>query len=426
MSFRIAVFLAFISCLPVAAGAQSHQHEMFSKVLGDGWHLAGMAQARPTFNKTWSQKGTTHFDVASTHLTHTAVMLNLESTSRRLVLRLTTNFEGLTQRDGEVTLGSWGNGFIDSRHPHHLLHEAMASFNVFSSNGGGLSLSAGQGFAPYGTDDPMGRPSAKYPTNHHLSQIPERFTLNAAWSKGAWILEAGVFGGSHSESPYDLSHIKSFGDSWSTRVSRRFGETAMGDGLWEFSLSHARVSHTASHKSALFNGALRYNGRVANDQRLSGLMEYSWSDPSENHMRGYWSFLTEAQWSTGKHNPYARFETSIRPEFQRGDGISSSFFRYGHHKMANGATAWSILSLGYGFASGIGPVSIRPFVEGQIISVANERGNLIPRDLLGADSFTGVTVGMRLYFGGNPMRMGRYGILDPMTQMGRMQSMSGM
>ena len=36
-----------------------------------------------------------------------------------------------------------------------------------------------------------------------------------------------------------------------------------------------RVSHTASHKSALFNGALRYNGRVANDQRLSGLMEYS-------------------------------------------------------------------------------------------------------------------------------------------------------
>ena len=153
------------------------------KVLGDGWHLAGMAQARPTFNKTWSQKGTTHFDVASTHLTHTAVMLNLESTSRRLMLRLTTNFEGLTQRDGEVTLGSWGNGFIDSRHPHHLLHEAMASFNVFSSNGGGLSLSAGQGFAPYGTDDPMGRPSAKYPTNHHLSQIPERFTLNAAWSR---------------------------------------------------------------------------------------------------------------------------------------------------------------------------------------------------------------------------------------------------
>ena len=94
--------------------------------------------------------------------------------------------------------------------------------------------------------------------------------------------------------------------------------------------------------------------------------------------------------------------------------------------MANGATAWSILSLGYGFASGIGAVSIRPFVEGQIISVANERGKLIPRDLLGADSFTGVTVGMRLYFGGNPMRMGRYGILDPMTQMGRMQSMSGM
>ena len=132
MSLVIAVLLTFISCLPVAAGAQSHQQEMFSKVLGDGWRLAGMAQARPTFNRTWSQEGNTHFDVASTHLTHTAVMLNLESTSRMLVIRLTTTFEGLTQRDGEVTLGSWGNGFIDSRHPHHLLHEAMASFNVFS------------------------------------------------------------------------------------------------------------------------------------------------------------------------------------------------------------------------------------------------------------------------------------------------------
>ena len=33
------------------------------------------------------------------------------------------------------------------------------------------SLSAGKGFAPFGTDDPMSRPIFRYPVNHHLAQI---------------------------------------------------------------------------------------------------------------------------------------------------------------------------------------------------------------------------------------------------------------
>ena len=37
-----------------------------------------------------------------------------------------------------------------------------------------LSLTAGKGFAPFGTDDPMSRPVLRYPVNHHLAQILER------------------------------------------------------------------------------------------------------------------------------------------------------------------------------------------------------------------------------------------------------------
>ena len=426
MKSRYATICMLIWCFPASVGAQATKHKMFSMTSGDGWLLTGMAQARPILTKSWSAAGDTPFDTEALYLTHTSAMLNLESPSRRFVLRFTPNFEGLTLSDGELNIGSWGNGFIDSRHPHNLFHEAMVSFNAFDSGGGGFSLSAGKGFVPYGTDDPMGRPPVKYPTNHHLSQVLERFTLNAVWSKGAWILEGGVFGGSHSQGPYDLSNIESFGDSWSTRVTRRFGKTAMGGWSWELSASHARIHHGKSHKNALYNGALRFDAPVENGQHIYGLMEYSRSTPAGNHEHGYWSFLTEAQWSTGPHTPYARFETSIRPEFSRGGGMEPSFFRYGHHAKLKGATGWSILSLGYGFTSGGNSVSITPFVEGQIFHVTSARGDVTPMNLFGAERLAALTVGARLHFGGDPMRMGRYGILDPVTSMTGMPVMSNM
>src|SRR5690606_34980716 len=113
-------------------------------------------------------------DETGLYLTQLAVMFNVESPASRVVLRSTLNLEGLTQSDGELTFGAWGEGFLDKRHPHTLVHELMLSANLWRFGGGSLSVSVGKGFAPYGTDDPMSRPVAKYPTNHHLSQILER------------------------------------------------------------------------------------------------------------------------------------------------------------------------------------------------------------------------------------------------------------
>ena len=178
----------------------SMQHSMATHTFDNGWRVLGMGQVFPiaTLGRAASASPLRDWGV---YLTQPAAMINLESPSRALALRVTPNLEGLTQEDGEYTFGGWGEGFLDSRHPHTMLHEVMLSLNFWDTPAGSFSLSGGKGFAPYGTDDPMSRPSVKYPTNHHLSQILERFTVNATWIRGPVGLEFGIFGGSEPEGP---------------------------------------------------------------------------------------------------------------------------------------------------------------------------------------------------------------------------------
>src|SRR5690606_18761 len=155
------------------------EHSMTMLGLGNGWQLMGMAQAFPIGTGGEAFHDAAPLDAQDLYLTQPAIMVNLASPQSRFVLRTTLNFEAWTQREGEITYGGWGEGFIDKRHPHTFLHEAMLSLNAWGAPGGSFSLSAGKGFAPYGTDDPMGLLALKFPTNHHLSQIFERFTVNA-------------------------------------------------------------------------------------------------------------------------------------------------------------------------------------------------------------------------------------------------------
>ena len=85
------------------------------------------------------------------------------------------------------------------RHPHTALHEFMLSWNLWEIAGGGLSLFRGKGLRSLRIDDPMSRPGLKYPTNHHLSQVLEPWTVNGIWHLAGWSLEAGVFGGTEPE-----------------------------------------------------------------------------------------------------------------------------------------------------------------------------------------------------------------------------------
>ena len=416
---------------PMEPEAGQHmQHRMFRLPVGD-WHAVAMGQVFPVVTRGGPDNGDGgELRRTEWYLTQPALMANLESPSRRIVLRTTLNFEGVTLGSGELTYGGWGEGFIDKRHPHTLLHEAMLSWNLWDVAGGGLSLSAGKGFAPYGTDDPMSRPGLKYPTNHHLSQVLERWTVNAVWRLAAWSLEAGVFGGTEPEGPYDFSNIRGFGNSWSGRLTRRWTSGAGSATEWEASVSRARVTEShGGHEetSSLSNAALRRSG-PAGPGTLYGLAEASRSDPEALHgdSEGYFSLLAEMGYDANRHQPYLRLEYATRPEYARtGPAGSDDFVRYHHGAHATGATRWLIATAAYARQLTSYPASLRPFLEVQYHRVSFERGDVPRGGFPGADSsFWVMSLGARLFLGGGPMRMGSYGVLDPMTMMGRMMPMT--
>jgi hypothetical protein len=387
-------------------------HRMLMQPLGDGWSLMGMAQAYPMVTTgLWNESSP--LSETEPYLTQPALMINLESPGSAFVLRSTLNFEGITQPGGELTAGGWGEGFIDRRHPHTLLHEFMLSANLWNAGDGALSVSAGKGFAPYGTDDPMSRPVAKYPTNHHLSQILERWTANVVYLRGPWSVEAGLFGGAEPEGPYDLSNYEAFGDSWSARVIRRFGGTGTS-ARWEVAGSYGRVAeahHDGKERTALVNGYVRH-AAAHRFGTLYTLVEASRSEP-EGEALGYYALLAESMAGIGRHRPYVRMEYSTRPEWEREDG---DVFRYHHDDEPVGASRWMIATVGYGWQLRGFPVSTMPFAELQHNRVWRERGQADVQALFGDDRFWGVSLGVRLFLGSaGPMRMGSYGVLDDMT-----------
>jgi hypothetical protein len=394
--------------------------------LGGGWTLMGMAQAIPTLTAGAPGRDGSPLHRRAAYLTQPAVMANLESPGSRLVLRTTLNFEALTQPGGELTFGGWGEGFIDKRHPHTLLHELMLSANAWRAGPGGFSLSGGKGFAPFGTDDPMSRPAVKYPTNHHLSQVLERWTLNGAYRLPGWMLEAGLFGGQEPSGPYDLGNGRGFGRSWSARLSRTLGsQDAMGTAPWELSASYASVREEhrgVGERDRLLNGAVRHQGT----HRVGGvyaLAEASWRRPEGGG--GWWAVLGETEVRRGRHQPYYRVEYATRPEYAREAATGGGFFRYDHDAEPVGATRWLINTVGYRYDLLRGTFAAAPFVEAQHDRVRRERGEADPRALFGGGSFWSVSAGVRIFLGGGPMRMGSYGVRDDMTTMHRGMGMGG-
>lgn len=388
--------------------------EMSTFSVGGGWQLTGMAQAYPIVTVGAPGEDDSALRETGWYLTQPAVMAHLASPGHRFVLHTTLNFEGLTQEDGELTFGGWGEDFIDKRHPHTLVHELMASLNLWEVAGGALSISAGKGFAPYGTSDPMSRPGLKYPTNHHLSQILERWTANAVWLRGGWSVEAGVFGGQEPDGAYDFSNIESFGDSWSARVARRWGAQ------WEASLSFGSVTefaHTVEETTRLANAALMRSAPFRGGQ-LYTLAEASLSYLADHDE--FFSLLAEARWNGRGHQPYVRVEYAARPEYAReGAAGEDEFFRYEHDTDPIGTTRWLIATAAYAYELTPSPWSVRPFVEVQHHQVRGDQGPVSATDLFGGTSFWALSFGARLFFGGEPMRMGSYGVLDAMTEMSR-------
>jgi hypothetical protein len=367
-------------------------------------HLAGHAAAALTHADPVPGGG----GLTELRVVQPVVMLRADGPAR-VTLLATLNLEGVTLEDGELTPGAWGEGFVDRRHPHTYLHEFLLTADDLLRDTDGdaaVSITAGKGFAPFGTDDPMVRPPLRYPVNHHLAQILERAVVIAAVRHGALSGEFGVFNGDEPERPGQWPRIGGrFGDSWALRLT---GEPVAG---LELQGSHARV-HSPEHRpgagtdQSKWSLSARWEGKVGR-QATYALAE--WARTSE--AAGFFvfsTFLAEGAWTVARQRLHYRFERTERPEEQR-----VSPFRSLRPHLENsilGTTRWTLHTLGYSAPRLGRGVGVQPLVEISHGHIAKAGGGVFDvRQTYGKTTFWTWTLGARVDFGGAPHRMGRYG-----------------
>jgi hypothetical protein len=330
---------------------------------------------------------------------------------------LTLDFEGLTLDRGQLTPGAYGEGYADRRHPHTYLHEALAIFSgAFGRTG--VSLAGGKGFAAFGTDDPMMRPFASYPANHHLAQILERYVIVGAVRRGRLIAEASVFNGDEPLGPGVPPDASRFGDSWSLR-----GTLAAPFGL-ELQGSYASV---ASPELATGDGLdQRKWSAAARLDRLDGpvryaLVEWATTDAMSGDVltNRFTSFLAEASTDVKLVTLALRYENTTRPEEERLlDPFRTS--RSPTDLSIIGVTRWQTVTGAASTSHRLGTLDLSPFAE-----VAYSRPTetlkpsaFVPQDFYGASSLWMLSAGVRVGLGPRHQRMGRYGMAMPNAMSG--------
>ena len=353
--------------------------------------------------------------LAEVRFVQPVAMLEGSALRGRLLLQVTADLEGLTMRHGELAPGDWGEGYVDRRHPHAYVHEMMVTFTAAP-----VTIGAGRGFVPFGTDDPMSRPVLRYPVNHHLSQILERALALASVRAGPAQLEGALFDGDEPEYPGQWPALGRFGDSWSVRLTVR--PAPGGDLEWQGSAATVHSPEqragagTDQHKTSTSARLERSAGRA----RVYALAE--WARTSEaGGVFVFHSVLAEAAVTTGPHRPYYRFERTERPEEQR----TVDLFRTVRPHLENsiiGTTRWTVHTAGYGFVTrrGGSALEIQPFVEASLGRITAVGGGLFdPVAFYGRDTFWSASLGVRAGWRMAGHRMGRYGV--PMGTMHPME-----
>ncbi|MFL5487709.1 MAG: hypothetical protein ACJ8AJ_04410 [Gemmatimonadaceae bacterium] len=365
-------------------------------------------------------------DLTEGYLTQPVIMLQASPLRELLTLQTTINFEGATVERGELSAGIYGEGYIDRRHPHTYLHELiLTSANRFETNGvSGISVAAGKGFAPFGTDDPMSRPFEKYPVNHHLAQILERAVAIGALRADRWIFEAGIFNGDEPTSAGDAPNRKRYFDSWSARAT--FVPWPQG----EFQASYARVK---SPENATGDGAdqRKHSASVRlEDAQHSGYALLEWARTADYvgsaRTFAYQSVLAETWARYDLWSGALRFERTDRPDEQR----LSDEFRVAvpaPDLTIAGRSRWTILTARLAAAVDLRKrLSIEPFAE---VARARVRPTLRPsgfepRQFYGSDKIWSFSVGVKVAIGMSHMRMGRYGVAIPTHHRSTMAGMN--
>jgi hypothetical protein len=345
------------------------------------------------------------------YLTQPVIMAQLALWKDALAVKGTFDFEGFTLKRGELNAGIVGEGYIDRRHPHTYLHElVMTAQHQFQSTG--ISLTAGKGFAPFGTDDPMARPFEKYPINHHLAQILERAIAVGALRNGPVTIEAGLFNGDEPQSPGDTPNRNRYWDSWSGRATLTpFTQT-------EIQASYARVK---SPENASGGGADQRKQSASirlEDAQHSGYALVEWERTRDyvgaNPTFAFNSLLGETWARYGRASGALRLERTERPDEQRLTDPFRTPVPATDLSIA-GRSRWTIITGRIAATFGVGKsLSFEPFAELARIRVSPtfKPSGFDPRQFYGSDRMWSVSLGAKLAFGMSHMRMGRYGVAN--------------
>jgi hypothetical protein len=347
-------------------------------------------------------------DLTELRLIQPTLMLRVAGPAR-LSLLATLDLEGTTMSEGELTPGAWGEWFIDRRHPHTYVHELLLTADDVLGGADGstrISLTAGKGFAPFGTDDPMSRPVLRYPVNHHLAQILERVVAIAAVTRGPLALELGLFNGDEPEEPGQWPVVERLGDSWSARLT---GRPLRG---LELQASRAQV-HSPENRAGAgpdqekWSLSGRWERPVAGHP-VYGLVEWAHTSEADGFFE-FSSLLAEGAWTAGRQRLYYRFERTERAEEERVSRFRT--LRPHQENSILGITRWTIHTTGWSaVALDRHGLRVAPLLElsyGRIAEVGD--GLFDVPQTYGRNSFWSWTLGLRLEYGGGPHRMGRYG-----------------
>jgi hypothetical protein len=386
---------------PLSVGAQGEQHS--SGVFEIGAQAIGVVtRESPAIHGRALTEG---------YLTQPAIMAQLDPWRGLLSLKGMVSLEGATIKRGELNVGILGEGYIDRRHPHTYLHElVLTSERKFGGNGtNAISITAGKGFAPFGTDDPMARPFEKYPINHHLAQILERAVAIAAARADSWILEAGAFNGDEPTSPGDNPNRNRYWDSWSGRVT--FVPWPQG----EFQTSYARVKSPENPDGGGADQRKQSASVRLEDAQHSGYALIEWARTADyagsQRTFVFTSLLAETSARYDQFTGALRLERTERPDEARlADAfrtpIPATDFSIGGRSRWTIVTARAAVSL-----VNAGAFTIEPFTEVARAHVSEtlRPSGFDPRQFYGSDRIWSVSLGAKLAFGMSHMRMGRYG-----------------
>jgi hypothetical protein len=397
---------ALVALFGVHARAQEHEGHTEHRVRP--WMLG----ARAIGLITRADAGPAGIVHTEGYLTQPMVMAGGDPFSGHLFARLTLNLEGTTLERGELNLAGYGEGYVDRRHPHAYLHEAIGGARG-SLGGFDLSIAGGKGFVPFGSEDPMMRPFVKYPVNHHLAQLLERLIVSGAVRRGRVTVEGATFNGDEPVAPGSAPNGSRFGDSWATRVTLNplSGFEIQGS-YASVEAPEDRFGRSLDHRKWHFGGRYDGNGRLR-----YALLE--WARTAELHGEieafHFVSTNAEATVAAGPVDVSLRVERTTRPEEER---LLDPFrsVRPLTDVSVIGVTRWTTTTVAVERLLARAPVfGASAFVEAEYLRPHEQVHPtvFVPRDFYRSQNLWMVSVGVRVAVGHQHHVMGRYGAAAP-------------